>query len=246
MGVPELGIEEFATLKFWRAVLAECFGMMFFLLSVCLVALSWGNAGNANSANHVEIGLGIGLTITSVATMIGHVSGGHLNPAVSLGLALSGRCSILRGLFYIPAQMIGAIAGSALAYALAPGSLTREGLGNVGLGTGLGGEKITPLQGFGCELLFTFILVFFVLSITDGKKTVDTYGTVLGIGVCIVTCHLMLIPMTGCGINPARAFGPCVVMNKWDDHWVYWAGPMAAAPLAAFLYNLIFAHEKEE
>jgi len=220
--------------------------MMFFLLSVCLVALSWGNAPGSASANHVEIGMGIGLSITSVATMIGHVSGGHLNPAVTLGCVFAGRCSIFRGLFYIPAQMIGAIAGSAIAYGLAPGKTTREGLGSVALGKGLGGEAMTPAQGFGAELMFTFILVFFVLSITDDKKTVDTYGTVLGIGVCITTIHLIMIPMTGCGINPARAFGPAVVMNEWDDHWVYWVGPIVAAPLAAFVYNFVFYHEKDE
>lgn len=237
MAMPEIGIEEFVTFKFWRAVLAECFGMVIFLLSVSLVAQGWGTPIDA-AANHVEIGMGIGLSITTIAVMIGHVSGGHLNPAVSLGLIFAGRISIARGLFYIPAQMAGAIAGSAIAYGLAPAD---AGLGTVGLHS-----TITPAQGFGLELMFTFVLVFFVLSITDEKKKVDPYGTVLGIGLCIVVCHLILVPMTGCGINPARAFGPAVIKNKWANHWCYWVGPIVAAPLAAFLYNFIFFEEAKE
>jgi len=254
------GVDDIKTLKFWRAVLAECFGMIIFLLSVSLVAQPWNNTvteGRVSqtgvltnktrtipvdpSANNVEIGLGIGLSITTAAVMIGHVSGGHLNPAVSLGAILAGRITVLQGLFYVPAQMIGGIVGSLLAYGLTPKhSRDISNLGAVGLGTG-----VTPLQGFGLELMFTFVLVFFVLSITDSHKKVDTYGTVLAIGVCIVVCHLFLVPMTGCGINPARALAPAVVMKKMDNQWCYWIGPIVGAILAAFLYTFVFYHEDE-
>jgi len=251
----KLGLEDFKTLKFWRAVLAEFFGMVIFLLSVSLVAQPWSNEYSTvngteiinkgsvdSSANHIEIGLGIGLSITTCAVMIGHVSGGHLNPAVSLGAIFAGRISVFQGLFYIPAQMVGGIVGSSIAYGLTPKYMRDfSGLGAVGLGKG-----VTPAQGFGLELMFTFVLVFFVLSITDSHKTVDTYGTVLAIGVCIVVCHLFLIPMTGCGINPARAFAPAVVMRKWADQWCYWVGPIVAAPLAALLYNFVFYHEESK
>jgi len=249
------GIQDFKTLKFWRAILAECFGMIIFLLSVSLVAQPW-NATEVtvqnnstttrvipvdSSANNVEIGLGIGLSITTAAVMIGHVSGGHLNPAVSLGAILANRISVFQGLFYIPAQMVGGIVGSSIAYGLTP-KFSRDisNLGAVGLG-----RDVTPAQGFGLELMFTFVLVFFVLSITDSHKKVDTYGTVLAIGVCIVVCHLFLVPMTGCGINPARAFAPAVVMRKWENQWCYWVGPIVGAILAAFLYNFVFYHEEE-
>jgi len=250
------GFEDFKTLKFWRAILAECFGMIIFLLSVSLVAQPWNKTetiqgtGNSTttrtipvdpSANNVEIGLGIGLSITTAAVMVGHVSGGHLNPAVSLGAVFAGRISVFQGLFYIPAQMVGGIVGSSIAYGLTPKhSRDVSNLGAVGLG-----KDVTPAQGFGLELMFTLVLVFFVLSITDSHKKVDTYGTVLAIGVCIVVCHLFLVPMTGCGINPARAFAPAVVMRKWDNQWCYWVGPAVGALLAAFLYNFVFYHEEE-
>lgn len=106
----KLGIEEITTFNFWRAVAAEFLGCLLFLLAVTLVALQWGSDENDKvdvSANNIEIGIGIGLSITSLATAFGHVSGGHLNPAVSFGMILLGRVSVLRGIMYIIAQLVG-------------------------------------------------------------------------------------------------------------------------------------------
>ena len=100
------GLNEIKTLRFWRAVLAELFGTMFFILSLCLVVQL--RPGEVDlSARVLRIGFGVGLTITSVGIMIGHVSGAHLNPAVSLGALLSGRINLLQGFCYIPAQVVG-------------------------------------------------------------------------------------------------------------------------------------------
>lgn len=235
-----LGHGDLCTLAFWRACLAELFGMVFFLISVCLVCVAFVKDGTSEdrAAANIEIGLGIGLSITTVAIMIGHVSGGHLNPAVSLGAIFAGRISIVQGLMYIPFQVIGAIAGSGIAKALLPAD---KFAGMVGVQNGLNAG-----QAFGCELLFTFVLVFFVLSVTDPAKKIGTYAVVLGIGICIAVCHLFLVPMTGCGINPARAFGPALIKGgkAFEHHWVYWIGPIVAAPLAAALYVLVFYHDK--
>lgn len=106
----KLGIEEITTFNFWRAVAAEFLGCLLFLLAVTLVALQWSSDENGKvdvSANNIEIGIGIGLSITSLATAFGHVSGGHLNPAVSFGMILLGRVSVLRGIMYIIAQLVG-------------------------------------------------------------------------------------------------------------------------------------------
>lgn len=105
----KVGIDEIATVNFWRAVAAEFLGCLLFLLAVTLVALKWIHTPEKVdvSANNIEIGIGIGLSITSLATAFGHVSGGHLNPAVSFGMILLGRVSILRGIVYIIAQLVG-------------------------------------------------------------------------------------------------------------------------------------------
>ncbi|XP_057293297.1 aquaporin-4-like [Hydractinia symbiolongicarpus] len=234
-----LGLDEIKSISFWRAVAAEFVGCIFFLLCVTSVALSWGNSPVSVSSNNVEIGIGIGLSIASLAQAFGHVSGGHLNPAVSLGMIVGGRISIIKGLLYIVAQCVGGIAGSALTYACTPYKW-QDSLGVTSLH-----KDVKVGQGFGMELLFTFLLVFFVFSITDPKKKVEAYGTTLGIGVVIWVCHVCLIPFTGCGINPARSFGPAVVMNIWDDHWIYWAGPMLGGVLAAITYNFLF-YAKEQ
>lgn len=237
----DTGIKSVCTIKFWRAILAEFFGMVLFLLCVTTVALPWGNTGANTSANNVEIGIGIGLAIASIATMVGPVSGGHLNPAVSIGMIVGGRISILQGLLYIIAQVVGGVVGTALTYACTPAAMRNvNNLGQTNLGPG-----VQPEQGFGLELLFTFILVFHVLAITDPINKTEKYGTVLGIGVVIWVCHVCLIPFTGCGINPARSFGPALVMNVWDNHWIYWVGPIIGGILAPILYNFVFFPEEE-
>jgi len=235
--VIDVGLDEIGTFKFWRAVLAEGLGSLLFLLCVTCVALPWGNQDV--SANNVEIGIGIGLAIGSLAQAFGHVSGGHLNPAVTFAMMLSLKISIIKGLFYIVAQIVGGIIGAALTYACTPAS-KRATLGVTALGPGVGAG-----EGFVLELLFTFVLVFTVFSITDAKKKVEPYGTTLGIGVVILVCHVCLIPFTGCGINPTRSFGPAVMMDSWDDHWIYWIGPLLGGALAALLYHFLFFVEDE-
>jgi len=237
----KLGINEVGTWNFWRALAAECFGCFFFLLCVTTVTIGWGTT--TVSANNVEIGIGIGLSIASLAQAFGHVSGGHLNPAVSLGMVLAGRIPIVRGIVYIIAQLLGGIAGAAVTKGCVPDAYQ----GN--LGATLLGKGVAPEQGFALEFLFTFMLVFFVLSITDEKKQQEPYGTTLGIGIIIWVAHVCLIPFTGCGINPTRSFGPAVVMNAsiiWNDHWVYWVGPLIGGILAAPIYTFIFYVSEEE
>ena len=103
----ELGLERIKSKDFWRAVLAEFVGCVLFLLCVTSVALGWGNSPQNISANNVEIGIGIGLAIASLAQAFGHVSGGHLNPAVSLGMIVGGRINVVQGVLYIVAQLLG-------------------------------------------------------------------------------------------------------------------------------------------
>ncbi|XP_066931174.1 aquaporin AQPAn.G-like [Clytia hemisphaerica] len=234
----KLGANEIGTWRFWRAVLAEFLGMLLFLLCVTTVALH-GTKDN-QSANNVEAGLGIAFGITTLAQAFGHVSGGHLNPAVTLGLVVGGRTPIIRGFFYIAAQMVGAIAGSGITYGCTPEAARAT------LGVNAVAEGVRVGHAFTLEMLFTFILVFFVLSVTDPIKKVEPYGQTLGIGICIWVAHVCLIPYTNCSINPARSFGPAVIMDSWKDHWIFWIGPFVGGLVAALLYSCIFYAEEEE
>lgn len=231
---------ELKSMNFWRAVAAEFFGTTLFLLCVTTVAINWTNS--PGPGNNVEVGIGIGLSIATLAQAFGHVSGGHLNPAVTFGLAIGGRCSLVKGSFYIIAQTVGGIAGSAITYGCTPSRIVE--VNKLGVNGLLNGVKVG--HGFALEMLFTFILVFFVFSVTDPKKNVEPYGTTLGIGIAIWVSHVCLIPYTNCGINPARSFGPAVVMNLWDDHWIFWIGPLIGGLLAALLYNFVFYVEERE
>jgi len=224
-----IGLDELKTKGLWRAVIAELLGTALFLLGTTVVCLASGTG----AAAHIAIGIGIGLSITNSIIMVGHVSGGHLNPAVSFAMTVAGKVSILRGLLYIVAQLVGGIVGSAFTYGLAPVP------GNLGATTPTG---VTEAQGFGLELLFTLILVLFVFSITDGNKSIDGGVTALAVGVCILVAHVCLIPFTGCGINPARSFGPAVVANIWTSHWIYWIGPLVGALVGAILYTFVLGH----
>jgi len=237
----ELGHRQICTLNFWRAIAAEFFGMTFFLLIVTTVALPQGNSAGNVSANHLEIGLGIGLAIASLAIMIGHVSGGHLNPAVTVGMIFGGKISVIQGLLYIVAQCVGGVVGTALTYACT--TVDMRNMNNLGQTNIAPGLKVE--QGFALELLFAFVLVFLVFAITDPLNKVQGYSVGLGIGIVIWVCHVCLIPFTGCGINPARSFGPAVVMNVWDNHWIYWVGPILGGAIAPFIYNFIFYAEEQ-
>lgn len=231
MGI-NIGLDKIKSVDLWRAVIAEFVGSALFLLCVTCVALS--SSSSDVSASNVAVGVGIGLSFTSLTFAVRHVSGGHLNPVVSLGMMVAEKISVIQGLLYIVAQLVGGIAGSALTYACIPETVHGD-LGATVLNAG-----VKPGLGLVLELFFTFFLVFFIFSITDEKKNVDSYGTNLGVGVVTLVCHVCLLPFTGCGINPARSFGPAVVMNVWTDHWVYWIGPIIGAIFATVVYKFVF------
>lgn len=189
-----------------------------------------GNSTNA--AQEVKVSLAFGLAIATLAQSLGHVSGAHLNPAVSVGLLVSCQISLLRFICYTLAQMLGAVAASALLNGFRPRS--------VGLGVNqLSG--VTAAQGFAIEFFATLQLVLCVIAVTDKRRS-DVQGSApLAIGLSVALGHLVAISFTGCGINPARSFGPAVIRRQMANHWVYWLGPMCGGIAAAFIYDLILA-----
>uniref|UniRef100_A0A8C4DWV0 Aquaporin 1a (Colton blood group), tandem duplicate 2 n=1 Tax=Dicentrarchus labrax TaxID=13489 RepID=A0A8C4DWV0_DICLA len=179
-----------------------------------------GDPNNSYPDQEIKVAFAFGLAIATLAQCIGHVSGAHLNPAITLGLLVSCQMSILRAFFYIIRQT----------EVFSP-LLQLNG--------------ISPYKGYGVEFLLTLQLVLCVLAVTD--KRCDVGGlTPLAIGLSVAWfLHLALISYTGCGINPARSFGPAIILESFDDHWVYWAGPMSAGVVAALLYNFLLAPRDE-
>ncbi|XP_028096185.1 aquaporin PIP-type-like [Camellia sinensis] len=155
------------------------------------------------------------------------ISGGHINPAVTFGLFLARKVSLIRALAYMIAQCLGAICGVGLVKAFMKSSYNSLGGGANSVAHGY--NKGTAL---GAEIISTFVLVYTVFAATDPKRSArDSNVPVLAplpIGFAVFMVHLATIPITGTGINPARSFGAAVIYNNkhiWDEHWIFWVGP---------------------
>ncbi|KAK7945384.1 hypothetical protein WMY93_001112 [Mugilogobius chulae] len=212
-------MREFKSKDFWRAVLAELVGMTLFIFLSLATAI--GNTNNSNPDQEVKVALGFGLAIATLAQSLGHISGAHLNPAVTLGMLASCQISVFKAVMYIVAQMLGSALASGIMY----------GTRRAGQMPWLNG--VTPSQGVGIELLATFQLVLCVIAVTDKRRRDVTGSAPLAIGLSVCLGHLAAISYTGCGINPARSFGPALILNDFTNHWVYWVGPMCGGVAAA-------------
>lgn len=235
-----LGLNE---LKGWpnliRSMVAECIG------TAGIVFFGCGSAINmATNTDLVQISLAFGMAVFVGVQLAGPVSGGHLNPAVTFGCFLSRRMGLITSLLYITIQCVGATGAAGILFLLTPPLQTqRSGLGANALWTKCVDsdcENITSAQGFGIELITTFVLVLVVLAVSDAMVE-QPQSPPLAVGLTVAVCHLVAIPYTGCGLNPARSFGPAIVTGLLENHWVYWAGPMCGSALAALLYAIVFA-----
>lgn len=234
-----LGVEEFTeSNKIWRMLAAEFLGTFFLVLIGC---------GTIMFVNKevlvVQVALTFGFIIFAMAQSIGHVSGCHINPAVTLSFLIVGNCSILRSICYIIMQCAGAVAGFYILLLVTPTSILQStpNIGNTFLASGL-----TTTQGTILEALATFVLVFVIHSVCDDRRSDVKIVAPLAIGMTASVCHLFAINYTGSSLNPARSFGPTVVHGVWKDHWVYWTGPVVGGCIASLIYKLLFQVRKGE
>uniref|UniRef100_A0A8C1J8P6 Aquaporin 1a (Colton blood group), tandem duplicate 1 n=1 Tax=Cyprinus carpio TaxID=7962 RepID=A0A8C1J8P6_CYPCA len=223
-------MKELKSKAFWRAVLAELVGMTLFIFLSITAAV--GNSNNDKPDQEVKVALAFSLSIATLAQSLGHISGAHLNPAVTLGLLASCQISLLKAVMYIVAQMFGAALASGIVYGVTDGNA-------LGISSSLNGFKISPGQGVGIELFATFQLVLCVIATTDKRRRDVTGSAPLAIGLSVGLGHLTAISFTGCGINPARSFGPAVILRDFTNHWVYWVGPMCGGVAAALVYDFL-------
>ncbi|KAG8177716.1 hypothetical protein JTE90_008340 [Oedothorax gibbosus] len=232
-----LGHEEFKKANIYKALLAEFLGTGMLVLVGCGSTTLWDKK---SAPSVVQIALAFGIIMATVVQSICHISGGHINPAISLGCLVAGHCSILRAVLYLIVQCLGAVAGAAILWSITPGDLDSK-LGMTALGKNMNG-----LRALGVEIIITFILVVTVLSVIDHKRKDVNGSAPLAIGLSITACHLWAFKFTGASMNTARTFGPAVIMNNWEHHWVYWLGPLAGGFIAGLLYKWVFEAPKAE
>jgi aquaporin Z len=184
----------------------------------------------------VGIALAHGLTIAVMVSAIGHISGGHINPAVTIGAWAAGKIPTREAFIYWMAQLAGGVAGAALlVLAFDPATRAAVNLGTPALASG-----VTLFQGIVVEVVLTFFLVFTVFATAiDDRGAFKMVGG-FAIGMVVTFDILAGGALTGASMNPARSFGPALVANFWTAHFVYWVGPLAGGLLAGLFYNGVF------
>ena len=217
---------------------AEFIGTFWLVLGGC------GSAVLAAAFPGVGIGLlgvalAFGLTVLTMAFAIGHISGCHLNPAVSIGLWAGGRFPASELLPYIVTQVLGATTAAGVLYFIASGQAGFElsgGLASNGYGAHSPGGY-TMVSGLVTEIVMTFMFLFVILGATDARAPKGFAP--IAIGLCLTLIHLISIPVTNTSVNPARSTGPAIFVGDWalSQLWLFWVGPIVGAILAGIVYR---------
>jgi aquaporin Z len=211
--------------------------------------LVFGGCGSAVlSAAFPEVGIGLlgvafafGLTVLTMAYAIGHISGCHLNPAVSIGLWAGGRFPASNLIAYIVSQLIGAVIGAGILYLIASGKAgfeLSEGFAANGYGEhSPGGYSLG--SALVAEVVLTFMFLMIILGSTDGRAPVGFAPIAIGLGLTLI--HLIGIPVTNLSVNPARSTGPALFVGGWAlaQLWLFWVAPIIGAALAGLAYRAL-------
>jgi aquaporin Z len=223
---------------FMKAYTAEFFGTFWLVLGGC------GSAVLAAAFPGVGIGLlgvslAFGLTVLTMAFAIGHVSGCHLNPAVSIGLWMGGRFEARKLLPYIVSQVLGGIVAGAVLYLIASGKAGFDlsaGFASNGFGEHSPG-KYSMLAAIVCEVVMTMMFLIVILGATD--KRAPAGFAPLAIGLCLTLIHLISIPVTNTSVNPARSTGVALFVGGWaiEQLWLFWVAPIVGALLGGLAYR---------
>jgi aquaporin Z len=226
-----------------RRVTAEFFGTFWLVFGGCgaaVLAAAFPNLG----IGFVGVAFAFGLTVLTMAYAVGHISGGHFNPAVTLGLWAAGRCANRHVVPYIVAQVIGAILAAAVLWVIASGKSGWEPNGFAANGYGdLSPGKYSVSACFLTEVLMTFFFLFIIIGTTSKGAATGFAGIPIGLGLTLI--HLVSIPVTNTSVNPARSTGPALFAG--GEHiaqlWLFWIAPILGALIAGWLTRWMYEQE---
>jgi aquaporin Z len=218
---------------------AEFIGTFWLVLGGCgaaVLAASFPGFG----IGFAGVALAFGLTVLTMAYAIGHISGCHLNPAVSLGLAVAGRFKFTELPAYVVSQLLGATAAAALLAYIASGQpgfdLVTNGLAANGYGEHSPGGY-SASSAFVTEIVMTLMFLFIILGATDKRAPAGFAPIAIGLGLTLI--HLFSVPVTNASVNPARSTGPALIVGGWAiaQLWMFWVAPLIGAVVAGIMYR---------
>lgn len=222
-----------------KKLLAEFIGTLWLVLGGCgsaVLAAAYPQLG----IGFAGVAIAFGLTVVTMAYAIGHISGCHLNPAVSVGLWIGGRFERKELLPYIAAQVLGGIAGAGILYLIASG---KTGFAIGGFASNGYGEHspggYSMIAALVCEIVMTFMFLIIILGATHPKAPKGFAGLAIGLGLTLI--HLISIPVTNTSVNPARSTSQAIFAGGWalDQLWLFWLAPIVGAILAGLIYKYI-------
>ena len=228
-----------------KKMFAEFFGTFWLVLGGCGSAVLAANFPGLG-IGFVGVALAFGLTVLTMAYAIGHISGCHLNPAVTIGLWAGGRFKASEIIPYIVSQVLGGIAGAGVLYLIASGQVGFDingGLASNGYSEhSPGAYSLT--SGFVTEVVMTFMFLLIILGSTDERAPKGFAPIAIGLGLTLI--HLISIPVTNTSVNPARSTGPAIFVGGWaiSQLWLFWLAPIVGAILAGFVYSFLWGKSK--
>ena len=212
-----------------RLYAAEAIGT-FFLVLIGVGSVSASKMATG-SVDLLAVALAFGLVVAAIVAATGHISGAHINPAVTVSLLVVGKIGAVDAVAYIVSQLVGAVLAGFACEALLDPAAAAAGATQLA-------PSVSAMQGLGLEAVLTFILVFVIFGTAVDMRAQKSPGLFIGLAVAVDI--LVGGPYTGASMNPARSFGPALAGGVWAQHWVYWVGPLLGAIAAAIAYTFLF------
>jgi aquaporin Z len=226
--------------------LAEFIGTFWLVFGGCGSAVLAANFAPTLGIGFLGVALAFGLTVMTMAFAIGHISGCHLNPAVSLGLVVAKRFPVRELPTYVVAQVVGGIVAAGALYGIASGKVGFDLAGGLA-SNGYAEHSPDGYSLVACltaEIILTFMFLMIILGATDKRAPAGFAPIAIGLGLTLI--HLIGIPVTNTSVNPARSTGPAILVGGWaiSQLWLFWVAPLVGAALAGVVYPLISAERK--